>query len=170
MIETIIENGKTYANITDLQEWEQNHELRAVGPDAFRRLRAQIQELGEYKPLIVTDEGIILGGNTRLRAFRDLGYQRLWVSVIQVTDKNLLLKYNLSDNDNVGIYNENGLTNILSDYELDLKDYAVDFDEPTVLEDMNGKEPPTERTIKLTTCPQCGHEFDPKEKRHEPTV
>src|SRR5258706_9857735 len=107
MIQTIIENGKTYANINDLQEWEQNKELRAVGPDAFRRLKAQIQELGEYKPILITDAGIVLGGNTRLRAFRELGYQRLWVSIIPIIDKNLLFKYNLSDNDNVGLYNEN---------------------------------------------------------------
>ncbi|HEX9060885.1 MAG TPA: DNA methyltransferase [Clostridia bacterium] len=140
MIQTVIENGKTYANINDLSEWSQNKELRAVGPDAFRRLKAQIQDLGEYKPLLCTPEGIVLGGNTRLRAYRELGYTRLWVSVINTRDKNDLIKYNLSDNDNVGLYNENGLANLLSDYELNLEDYAVDFDEPTVLADLEASE------------------------------
>lgn len=162
MIETIIENGKTYANINDLKEWDKNLELRAVGPDGFRRLKAQIQELGELKPILCTQDGIVLGGNTRLRAFRELGYPRLWVSIVQVRDKNDLLKINLADNDNVGIYNENGLANILSDYELDLANFAVDFDEPEVLADLQPKSK-SERTVKLYTCPGCGMEFDPKE-------
>lgn len=160
MIQTVVEEGKTYANINDLSEWAENKELRAVGPDAFRRLKAQITELGEYKPILVTDEGIVLGGNTRLRAFRDLGYTRLWVSVIHTPDKNSLLKYNLSDNDNVGLYHENGLANLLSDYELNLDDYAVDFQEPIVLADITpdpSTEPPKED--KLIKCPNCGTEF-----------
>lgn len=164
MIQTVVENGKTYANINDLSEWSQNKELRAVGPDAFRRLKAQIQDLGEYKPLLCTPEGIVLGGNTRLRAYRELGYTRLWVSIINTRDKNDLIKYNLSDNDNVGLYNENGLANLLSDYELNLEDYAVDFDEPSVLADITPEEK-SERTVKLYTCPSCGHEFNPKEKK-----
>lgn len=167
MINTVVEEGKTYANIQDLTEWAENKELRAVGPDAFRRLKAQIQELGEYKPLLVTPEGIVLGGNTRLRAFRELGYTKLWVSVINTKDKNDLLKYNLSDNDNVGLYNENGLANLLSDYELNLADYAVDFDEPMVLADITGEgstQDDQAQERKLITCPSCGHEFDPKQK------
>lgn len=167
MIQTVVENGKTYANINDLSEWSENKELRAVGPDAFRRLKAQITELGEYKPLICTPEGIVLGGNTRLRAFRELGYVRLWVSVIPTKDKSELLKYNLSDNDNVGLYNENGLANLLSDYDLNLADYAVDFDEPVVLADI------TKETLadaieedqkkNLVKCPSCGNEFNARE-------
>lgn len=136
MIQTIIENGKIYANINDLKEWELNKELRATGPDGFRRLKAQIKELGEFKPVLITEDGTILGGNTRLRAFRELGYTRLWVSIVPITDKNMMLKYNLSDNDNVSIYNENGLANILSDFEINTEDYAVDFIEPTVLADL----------------------------------
>lgn len=164
MINTVVENGKTYVNINDLTEWSENKDLRAVGPDAYRRLKEQIQDLGEYKPLLITPEGIVLGGNTRLRAYKELGYQRLWVSVIQTRDKNDLLKYNLSDNDNVGLYNENGLANLLSDYELDLANYAVDFEEPTVIADlMPSDKQPLETTIKMVTCPSCGHEFNPKE-------
>lgn len=136
MIETVIENGKTYANIGDLREWDANRDLRAVGPDAFRRLKAQIEDLGEYKPILCTPDGVVLGGNTRLRAFRELGYKRLWVSMLPIRDNNDLLKYNLSDNDNVGLYNENGLANLLSDYDLNLEDYAVDFQEPIVLADI----------------------------------
>ncbi len=162
MITTIIENGKTYASITDLQEWEKNKEIRAVGPDAYRRLKAQIQEFGEVKPILITDEGIILGGNTRVRAYRELGYTRLWVSVLTPKDKNDLIKINLLDNDNVGLYNDNGLANILSEYELNLEDYAVDFDEPIVLADITPKAK-GERTVKLYTCPNCGSEFNPKE-------
>lgn len=167
MINTVVENGKTYADINDLTEWSENKELRAVGPDAYRRLKAQIQELGEYKPLLCTPEGIVLGGNTRLKAFRELGYVRLWVSVINTRDKNDLLKYNLSDNDNVGLYSDNGLANLLSDYDLNLADFAADFQEPIVLADINpdtlGKE--MEKENKMIKCPACGHEFPPKEGR-----
>lgn len=166
MINTVVQDGKTYANINDLMEWSENKELRAVGPDAYRRLMAQIQELGEYKPLLVTPEGIVLGGNTRLKAYKELGYERLWVSVIPTKNKNDLLKYNLSDNDNVGLYNDNGLANLLSDYELNLADYAVDFQEPIVLADINaptlGEEVAKEE--KLVECPNCHHQFKPERR------
>lgn len=170
IINTVVEEGKTYANINDLIEWAENQELRAVGPDAYRRLKAQIQELGEYKPILITQEGIVLGGNTRLRAFKELGYQRLWVSVVNIKDKNDLLKYNLSDNDNVGLYNENGLANLLSDYELKLEDFAVDFMEPQVLADlMPNTSPETVSNPKTVKCPGCGEEFDPKEHYVKPS-
>ncbi len=167
MIETTIENGKTYAQIQDLHEWEHNNDLRAVGPDAYRRLKAQITELGEYKPIICTEDGTVLGGNTRLRAFKELGYTRLWVSIVPITDKNQLLKYNLSDNDNVGLYHENGVANILSDFELNLADYAVDFQEPLVLADVmpDGNPSTEDETPDLkhsqVECPSCHYVFTP---------
>lgn len=167
MINTVVQDGKTYANINDLLEWSENKELRAVGPDGYRRLKAQIQELGEYKPLLVTVEGIVLGGNTRLKAYKELGYQRLWVSVIETKGKDDLLKYNLSDNDNVGLYSSDGLANILSEYDLNMADYAVDFEEPIVLADITGNTQGEEvaKEAKMIECPNCHHQFNPREAR-----
>jgi hypothetical protein len=164
MINTVVDNGKTYADISELHEWDKNLDLRAVGPDAYRRLKAQIQDMGEYKPVIITEDGTVLGGNTRLKAFRELGFTRLWVSIVPIRDNNDLLKYNLSDNDNVGLYSTDGLANILSEFELNVEDYAVDFEEPTVLSDLPGEgaeEPKENKPPYEVTCPECGAKFTP---------
>ena len=62
---------KTYWPIDKLQNWDKNP--RSIKTQDFVRLKKQIEKLGQYKPLIITNDGVVLGGNMRLRAYKELG-------------------------------------------------------------------------------------------------
>mgnify|MGYP000461385676 CR=1 FL=1 len=82
--------------------WDKN--FREALPEDLERLIRQIQRLGQYKPLIITPEGIVLGGNHRLQALRRLGQTKVSVSVVFPQNEAEMREYNLSDNDMVAAY------------------------------------------------------------------
>lgn len=119
---------REYWPIAKLKGWDKNP--RTITEDNFARLKAQIKELGEYKPLIITKSGVVLGGNMRLRAYRELGYERCWVSVVDAKTEEERLKYSLSDNDHLGEYERDELTSLINNLpETDLSDFTVNFGE-----------------------------------------
>jgi len=120
-----MEDKREYWDIERLQEWDKNP--RSITTKDFERLKKQIHELGQYKPILITVDGIVLGGNMRLKAYRDLGVKKIWVSVVKPKDENEMLKYALSDNDRAGYYDADLLSNLIPNYELDWNDYAVDI-------------------------------------------
>lgn len=126
------------------QEFRKTHELklweanpRNIKPKDFERLKKQIQELGQYKPLLITEDGTVIGGNMRLRAYMDLGIEDVWVSVVNPKDKDQMLAYALSDNDRAGYYDDDLLANLSSAYpDFEWGNYAVDLQPPTTLDDL----------------------------------
>lgn len=126
-----IETRKTH----ELKLWEDNP--RNIKPKDFERLKKQIKELGQYKPLLITQDGTVIGGNMRLRAYMDLGIDDVWVSVVDPKDKDEILRYALSDNDRAGYYDDDLLANLSSAYpDFDWENYAVDLTPPTTLDDL----------------------------------
>lgn len=82
----IIDKAKQ-ADISTVDNWDKNP--RAIQKEDFERLKAQIKELGVYKPLICYEhEGryIVLGGNMRLRALKALGTKEVWLVVVKPQD------------------------------------------------------------------------------------
>ncbi len=163
-----MDDKKEYWDIEKLQEWEKNP--RTVSSEGIERLKKQIVKLGVYKPLIVTKDGIVLGGNMRLRALQALGVKKIWVSVVDPKDENEMLEYNLSDNDRVGQYDQELLNQLLPDFNLDWSDYAIDLLEPTLLRDITQTEQGFEQKNKEVDpdalagdldvqCPRCGFRF-----------
>ena len=120
-----------YWNIDKLRAWKDNP--RDIKEKDFKRLKKQIKDLGQYKPLLITPDGEVLGGNMRLRAYAELGIKELWVSIVHPKDKNEKLAYALSDNDRAGFYVEEMLLELLPDYDLDWQDYAIDLLAPSDL-------------------------------------
>jgi hypothetical protein len=157
---------KTIWPIDRLHNWEQNP--RSITKDDFARLKKHIAQSGQFKPLIVTIDGTVLGGNMRLRAFQDLGITEVWVSVVEAPDAKTKLEYALLDNDRAGSYDEQALAELVTNTpEIALGDYKVDLGEPVDLSQLLAKfapsvadTPPTDgpRTPDVT-CPQCGHTF-----------
>jgi DNA modification methylase len=134
-IKTYIKDGKTWASIDDLRNWEQNP--RTITEKNYERLKRQVIDHGVYKPLLITPDGEVIGGNMRLRAYRELGFKECWVSVVNPKDEAEKLKYALSDNDRVGQYDEDSLANLLGNFEdVDLSNFSVDLREPTNLQDL----------------------------------
>lgn len=61
-------NGKILATLDSLIEWDKNP--RNIKEEDFFRLKKQVARLGQYKPLFVNAEGVVVGGNMRLRTLR----------------------------------------------------------------------------------------------------
>ncbi len=129
---------KTFRKLSELKEWDKNP--RSIKKKDFDRLKRQIQDLGQYKPLLVTQDGTVLGGNMRLKAYRELKIDEVWVSVVDAPTEERKLAYALSDNDRAGFYDDDLLANLIPSYpEFNWKDYAVDLREPQTLQDLLDK-------------------------------
>lgn len=151
--------------IDKLRNWEKNP--RAINKEDYERLKRQIEDLGQYKPLIITPDGEVLGGNMRLRAYQDLGIKDIWVSVVKPKDEAEKLKYALSDNDRAGYYVEQELAELLeaNKVNINLEDYKVDvgrsIDLKELLENyMTVDEKEVDENIETDNkCPRCGYEY-----------
>lgn len=137
--------------ISYLSNWDKNP--RTIVPKDFERLKKQITELGQYKPLLVTKEGIIIGGNMRYKAYLELGHDTAWVSLIEfkqeeagdwyayidgrkqakpyANKEQAMVEYALSDNDRAGHYDEDMLAALTPQFNIDWATYAVDMKPPT---------------------------------------
>ena len=121
--------------LKDLKNWENNP--RSIKEKDFERLKTQIRDLGQYKPLIITEDGIILGGNMRYRAYQELGIEDVWVSIVKADSEEERMRFALSDNDRAGYYDEDLLANLAGSYpDFNWEDYAVDMREPRNLKDV----------------------------------
>lgn len=128
-------NNKTYKKIEELHNWSKNP--RSISAKGFDRLKKQIKELGQYKPLIVTQDGEVLGGNMRLKAYKELNIGDIWVSIVSPKNEDEKLKYALSDNDRAGFYDDDLIANLIPEYpDFKWEDFSVDLKEPTNLTDL----------------------------------
>lgn len=105
---------------------------RIIRDEQYKRLVASLQEsdLTDYKPLLVypTQKGkyVVLGGNMRLRALRELKVQRVSCIVIPTdTDVSVLKKAVIIDNNEFGEYDWDLIANEWSDEPL--ADWGVDL-------------------------------------------
>lgn len=125
----------TYRAISSLHNWE--HNPRTATKDGIERLIKQIKKLGVYKPLLITEDGTVLGGNMRLKALEQIGQKDVWVSVVNAPTEELKIEYALSDNDRVGKYEGDQLANLIGNFpEVEWGDYAVDIKEPELVSDL----------------------------------
>jgi hypothetical protein len=133
---------KDIRKITDLRPWKDNP--RNITPSDFERLKKQITKLGQYKPLLVTKDGEVIGGNMRLKAYNALGIKDVWVSVVEPKDENEKLEYALSDNDRAGYYDDDMLANLIPNYDIDWSQYAVDMKPPEDIQKLIDRIAPVE--------------------------
>lgn len=126
-------NNKEYREVKDLKPWANNP--KKVSDEGLERLISQIKELGEYKPLLVEPDGTVIGGNQRLKAYRKLGYTKVWISVVNPKSDAERIKYAISDNDSVGEYIEDPLKKLMANFEsAQFKNYAVNLGDITTLD------------------------------------
>ena len=155
--------------ISTLSNWDKNP--RTITVEDFERLKRQIERLGQYKPLLITEDGVVLGGNMRLRAYRDLGWTDAWVEVVDAKTDAMKIEYALSDNDRAGDYDQEKLTELITNTPninlTALQDYKVDLGKMTDIDDLLQKfGPPEDEPIEeeIETCARCGQKL-PKDKR-----
>src|SRR3989344_1073599 len=116
---------KIFWKLKDLKPWERNP--RSITKKDFERLCEQVKKYGQYKPVVITPEGIVLGGNMRLRAYKKLKIKDIWVSVVKPKDEAEMIEYALSDNDNVGFYREEQARQIAAGNGIDPTLFKFDF-------------------------------------------
>ena len=132
-----------YKKLSELQLNESNP--RGIKKEDFERLKTQIQKLGQYKPVLITKAGKVLGGNMRVRAYKDLGIEDIWVSIVDPKTKAEEAEYMLSDNDSAGYWEEQDLAELIQQLpELNLKDYKIDIGKFKSLEDLMNEYRPDE--------------------------
>lgn len=142
-IELIKKDGLTLAKVEDLYLFKDNP--RDIEAHDFNRLKEQIK-LGEHSPLLITSEGEVLGGNTRLRAYKELGKKEAKVVVVEIvetskgvsilvdglkserefsTSAQAKLELALSHNDSIGTNNELKLAELLTLHKIPTTVYSV---------------------------------------------
>jgi len=74
----------------------------------------------------------------RLRALKDLNIGEIDIYIVEAKDEATKIKYALSDNDRVGQYDEQALTELTYPHieEINLEDYKLDIGEPISLKDV----------------------------------
>jgi len=125
---------KIYMNVEQLRLW--NNNPRNIEEKDFNRLKKQIQKLGQYKPLLITSDGEVIGGNMRLRAYKELKIKKVWVSIVEPKDESEKMEYALSDNDRVGYYDDDMLANLMPELDIKWGDYAIDLKPPKTLDEL----------------------------------
>jgi hypothetical protein len=88
MITPVVRNGKNYVFASDLHTWEINDQIHTAAYADMERLKRQLDQLGQYKNLLILEDGTIIGGNNRFRGMRALAeegdsrFNEVWVSVL----------------------------------------------------------------------------------------
>lgn len=123
-------------DVSELFNWKDNP--RAIKKDKFEELKSRITKLGQIKPLIITEEGEVLGGNMRLKAMQELGIKEAWVSVVYPKTEAEKIEIALTDNEEMGYYEDQALAELIAQYkdEIDLSKYSVHLSQPQTLEEI----------------------------------
>lgn len=144
--------------ISQIISWDRNP--RSIKAEDYERLKRQMARLGIYKPLVCAEEGgkyVVLGGNMRLRALRELGHTEADISVVHPKTEAEKLEFNLSDNDRAGEYDETKLAEMTraSLGEIELEDYKVDLFRPIGLKSIcEAVGPPLDPNKEWTGMPE----------------
>lgn len=152
-----------YRDISTLHNWE--HNPRSMTKDGLARLIKQIKKLGVYKPLLITEDGTVLGGNMRLQALKEMGEKKVWVSVVKADTEEKKIEYALSDNDRAGKYEADQLANLIGNFpDVEWGDFTVDISDPLSTSGLSEMFAPTENNSQLDEkekdkCPKCGYEY-----------
>jgi len=120
------------APIESVVPWDKNP--RGIKTKDYDRLKKQITKLGVYKPLIAFKEDgkyIVLGGNMRIRALKEMGLKEVDISVVDPKTEAQKIEFALSDNDRAGFYEEDKLAELVYPHikDIDLGDFKVDLGE-----------------------------------------
>ena len=120
------------APINKVIPWDKNP--RGIKTKDYERLKKQILKLGVYKPLLAYKQGdkyVVLGGNMRIRALKEMGLKEVDISVVEPTSEAQKIEFALSDNDRAGYYEEDKLAELVYPEikNLDLGEFKVDLGE-----------------------------------------
>lgn len=112
---------------------------RTITDEAFTGLKNSIERDKDFmalRPIIVDEDGVVIGGNQRFKALRDLGYDRIpdeWIKQATHEDGSCLTeeekqRFILIDNSPEGISGTNDYAAMVEGFSLDLlRDVGIDL-------------------------------------------
>lgn len=109
--------------LADLKAAEYNPRKALTPDDAeYQKIKRSIEEFGYVDPIIINEDGTIIGGHQRSTVLMDLGYEEVDVVVVDL-DKQREKALNIALNKITGEWDELKLKDLLLD--LDLGDYDI---------------------------------------------
>ena len=151
-----------YRKISELIHPDYNP--RQIKKEDFEQLKRSLSEFDSVEPAVINTapgrENIIVGGNQRIRAAEELGWQEFpCVSVCLELDREKEL--NVWLNRNTGSWDFDKLANgfdvsDLMDWGFEEWEFGI-VQEPA--ENETDNQPEVTDNKKSITCPKCGHEF-----------
>tara|TARA_R110000851_G_scaffold1761_3_gene6866 strand:+ start:734 stop:1258 length:525 start_codon:yes stop_codon:yes gene_type:complete len=103
------------------------HNPRTITKEKFQELKQSIIDFPEMqivKPLIVAD-GLVIGGNMRLLAMKDLGYKEVYINDVTEWSQAKRDEFMIKDNSHYGSWNYDTLANEWD--VLPLQDWGLDI-------------------------------------------
>lgn len=133
---------------------------RFIRDDRFKKLKDNIKafpKMMKLRPIVVDDNGIILGGNMRYRAIMELGYNDLpdgWVVKASELTEDEKRRFIITDN--VG-YGEFDMDSLANEWDLEeLQEWGVELGElDTQLEEAEEDDFDVDKAVEETKEPIC---------------
>ena len=127
---------------------------RIIKDDKFRKLVKSIEEFPqmlELRPIVVDENNIVLGGNMRLKACKEIGLKEIPIIIADEWTEEQKNEFLIKDNVGFGEWDWDSLANEwdtdkLEDWGLDL---PIIMDEPSY-EDLIGEEKNKPATMRIT--------------------
>jgi len=135
---------------------------RFIKDEKFKKLCNSIKDFSkmmELRPIIVDSEMMILGGNMRYRAVKELGYKEIpdeWVKIADKLTEEEKNRFIIEDNMGFGEWDFEVLANAFEMTDLvewGFEPSELSFGEATKEDDQKSKDK------KPMVCPECGAEF-----------
>jgi hypothetical protein len=147
-------------NISQLQNWDENP--RSITDKEYERLQEHIRRLGVYKPLLINQSNIVLGGNMRLRVLKDLGIDEVMCAVVLTDNKQQMIEYALSDNDQMGSTDTERLAELVTLNPIKTELFAVHTGSLRPLESILNDHSPTGDESQEQKCRHCPLHCEPE--------
>lgn len=160
---------------------------REITPEEMEKLKKSIKEFNYIDPIIVNSyNNHIIGGNQRFEAMKQLGYDEIEVSVVNIPDPNKEKALNLRLNKLSGEWDNAKLNDVIQELEINHFDLEItgfnsmdiaeiklendfEFDDDIdqfnteITEETVNEEPPTEEEANeenIIICPHCGEKIE----------
>lgn len=126
-----LQEGAGFAPVAALHEWPDNP--KTITPEDLQRLKRSVEadpEMLDARPLLTLPDGTVIGGNQRLKAVRELGWEYVAVFVKDLPPGRAR-EWALRDNNTYGSWEHDALAEMLRDHkaqggDIELTGFSVD--------------------------------------------
>lgn len=136
MIETFDKNRKIYAKLSDLQEWDKNK--RHSNPARLAELTESIQKANgvTLNPILINQDGYILGGRHNYLALKELGFEEAWVNMVFTSSEDDMMQKRLEHNNDIGYDTPEDIKDLVDNFAVDWSKYTTNIGEPETINDL----------------------------------